>query len=96
MSLASDSSETVKVVIIKLGTMTTSDMQMHQVLIILTLTFNQGQTNLNHEGNKCSIVSETLQAWMSIKFAVKIVLKVCVGVGRRRGDWGHYNMYVLQ
>ena len=36
MSLASDSSETIDVTIIKLGTVTASDMVMHHVLIILT------------------------------------------------------------
>ena len=39
-------SETIKVNIIKLGAVTTSDMRMHHVLIILTLTFNQGHTDL--------------------------------------------------
>ena len=34
LSLASDSSETVKVTIIKLGTVTASDMRMYHVLII--------------------------------------------------------------
>ena len=41
VSLASNSSETVEVIIVKLGTMTTSDMRMHHMLIILTLTFIQ-------------------------------------------------------
>ena len=39
---ASDSSDTVKAIIIKLGTVTASDMIMHHVLMILTLTFIQG------------------------------------------------------
>ena len=38
-SLASDFSETIEVVIITLGMLTTSDMAMHHVLIMLTLTF---------------------------------------------------------
>ena len=59
LSLASDSSEPVKVTIITLGTETTSDMALHQVLIILTLTFIQGHTDINHENHKCSIFSET-------------------------------------
>ena len=32
--------------VIKLGTVTTSDMRMHHMLIILTLTLNQGHTDL--------------------------------------------------
>ena len=49
---------------------------MHHVFIISTLTFIQGQTDLNHEINKVSIISETVHA-IDIKFAVKIVrLKV--------------------
>ena len=76
VSLASDSSETTKVIIIKLGMATASDMRMHHVLIILTLTSIQGHKDLNHENNKCSIISETVQG-MPIKFAVKTVqLKV--------------------
>ena len=38
--------------------LTASDMRMHHVLIILTLTFIQGYTDLNHENNKCSIISD--------------------------------------
>ena len=54
----------------------TSDMRMHHVLTILTLTFIQGQTDLNHENNKCLIISGTIQA-MPITFAWEIVrLKV--------------------
>ena len=37
-------------------------MVMHHMLIILTLTFIQGHTDLNHEKNKCLIISETIQA----------------------------------
>ena len=78
LSLASDSSETVEVIIMKLSTVTASDMRMQHVLIIMTLTFSQGHTDLNHENNKCLIISETVQA-MPITFAVKIVqLKVYV------------------
>ena len=76
LSLACDSSEIVEVIITKLGTVTASDTRMHLVLIILTLTFIQGHKDLNHENNKCLMISETVQA-MRIKFAVKIVqLKV--------------------
>ena len=76
VSLASDSSETVEIIIVKHGVVTASDMGMHHILIILTLTFIQGHTYLNHESNNCLIISETIQA-MRIKLAVKIVrLKV--------------------
>ena len=75
VSLASDTSETVEV-IIKFGMVTASDMVMHHVLIIWTLIFILGHTDRNHENNNCSIISETIQA-IPIKFAVKIVrLKV--------------------
>ena len=70
--LASDSSETVGVDIVKLGTVTATDMRMHLVLSILTLSFIQGHTDLNHENTKCLNISETIEA-ISIKFAVKIV-----------------------
>ena len=58
-------------VLIKLGTITALDMLMHHVLIILTLTFIQGRTDLNHEHHKCLITSETVQA-IPVTFAVKI------------------------
>ena len=45
---------------------------MHHVLIVLTLTFIEDHTDLNHENNKCSIILEKVQA-MPIKFAVMIV-----------------------
>ena len=78
VSLASDSSETVEVIVIKLGTVTASDMTMHHMLIILPLAFIQGLTDLNHENNKCFIISKILQA-IAIKFAVKIVrLKIYI------------------
>ena len=49
---------------------------MHRVLIILTLTFIQGQSDLDNEYITCLIISKTIQA-MPINFAVKIVrLKV--------------------
>ena len=41
VSLASDFSGTIEVIIVKLGTVNASDMVMHHVLIILTLTFIQ-------------------------------------------------------
>ena len=79
VSLASDSSETIEVIIIKLDMVAASDMLVHHVLIISTLTI-EGHTALNHENNKCLIISETSQA-MCIKFVVKIVqLKVNVTV----------------
>ena len=39
VSLTSNSSETIEDITIKLGTVTASDILMHQVLIMLTLTF---------------------------------------------------------
>ena len=78
MSIASDSAETIEVVIIQLSTVTASNMLKHHVLSILALTFIQGHTDMNHENNKCLIISETIQA-MPIKFTVKIVrLKVYI------------------
>ena len=59
VSLASDSSETIEVIIIKRGMVTAPDMRMHHVSIILTLTFIQGHAELNHETNKCLIISKT-------------------------------------
>ena len=80
MSLASNSSETINVIIMQFGTVTASDKIMHQVLMILTLTFIQGHTYVNHESDKCSIISECVKA-MPIKFAVKVVqLKVHIFV----------------
>ena len=69
--LASDSSETVEVIIVKLGMVAASVLRMHHVLIILT--FIQGHTYRIHENNKCLIISETIQG-MPIKFALQIVL----------------------
>ena len=72
----SDSSEIVGVMIVNLGMVTASDIEMHHVLIISTLTFTQGHTALNHETIKCLIISKTIPA-MLIKFAVQIArLKV--------------------
>ena len=49
-SLASDSSESIEVIIIKLGLVTASDMVMHYVFIILTLTFIHFKvTDVNQE-----------------------------------------------
>ena len=46
---------------------------MHYVsIILLTLTFIQGHTDLNHENKKYLIISESTQP-MPIKFAGKIV-----------------------
>ena len=72
--LASNSSETVEV-IVKLCTVTPSDMGMHHTLIILTLTFIQGHTYLNHENNKCLI----------IKKHSSNVHQVCCGDGPTKG-----------
>ena len=40
--------ETIEVITIKRGMVTASDMRMYYTLIILTLTFIQGHTDLNH------------------------------------------------
>ena len=56
--LASDSSETIEGIIIKLDMVTASDMAMHRMVIILTVTSIQGHT----ENGKCLITSETVQA----------------------------------
>ena len=58
VSLTNDSSETVEVIIINLGTVAASDMRLHHVLIILTLTLIQGHTDQNHENNKCLIIQK--------------------------------------
>ena len=71
-SVASHISETSKAIAIKFDTVTASVMRMHHVSIILTLAFAQGHTHLNHQNNKCSIISETFQT-MTSKFDVKIV-----------------------
>ena len=61
------------VTIVKLGTVNASDMPMHHLSIILTLTFIQ---DLNNERKKSSIISEIVQA-IPIKCAVATVrLKV--------------------
>ena len=62
MSLASGSSETVKVIIATLGSVVASYMKMHYVQIILTLTFTQGHTYHNHENRKYLNISETIQS----------------------------------
>ena len=62
VSLASDFSETIEGIIIKLDTVTASDMRMHHVLTILTLILMEGHTDRNHGNNKCLILSETIQA----------------------------------
>ena len=78
LSVTSHISETGEAIAIKFDTVAASDMEMHHVLIILTLTFMQGHTDLNHENNKCLIILETVQA-MPIMFVVKIVqLKVYI------------------
>ena len=77
LSLASDSSETVHAKIIKIGLTKlprTWKCIICQLYCILTLTFIQGQTDLNHENTKCSIIPEKTVQAMAIKFAVKIVL----------------------
>ena len=46
---ASDSSETIEVIIIKRGMVTSPDTVLYHVLIILRVTLIQGHANLNHE-----------------------------------------------
>ena len=76
LSLAKDFSETIIEIIKKLGTVTASDTRMHHVLIISAATFIEGHKDVNHENNKCSIISESFKQCPS-KFAVKVVrLKV--------------------
>ena len=66
-----------------LSMVTATDMRMPQVLII------QGHTYLNHKNNKCSIISETVQA-PPITFAVKIIrLKVYEIVSQFSDLQGH-------
>ena len=57
VSLTSNYSETVEIIITKPGTVTASDASSHHVLILLTLTFIQGLTYLKHENKKCSIMT---------------------------------------
>ena len=72
LSLASDSSETIEIIVINLGMVTDSDMVVRHVFIILTLTFIQGHIYLSHKNHTCSIISETVQA-IRISFAAKII-----------------------
>ena len=48
-SLTGDFSETMEVIVIKLGMVTASDMVLHHVFSILTSTFIEGNTYINHE-----------------------------------------------
>ena len=76
LSIASRISETNEAIAITYDKVTASVTRMHHMLLILTVTFIQCHTDLNHENSKYLIISETIQA-MPIKFAVKIVrLKV--------------------
>ena len=60
--LASDSSETIEVMITKRDTETASDIRLHGVFIILTTAFIQGHTSPNYGNDTCSITLETVQA----------------------------------
>ena len=62
----------IEVIAIKFDTVTASVTGMRHVFMLLTLTFIQGHTYFDYENNKCSIISETVQA-MPIKFAMKTV-----------------------
>ena len=46
-----------QVITVQLGMVTALDTGVHHVLIILTLAFIQGHTYLNHDNNKCLIIS---------------------------------------
>ena len=48
VSLACDSSETTEVAMVKLDMVTATDMVMHHVLIVLTMTLIQGHRDHNH------------------------------------------------
>ena len=68
-------SETIEVTIIKLGTVTASDINATRANYIdldLHSRINTDYIDFNHENNKCSIISEIVQA-VPIKFVVKIV-----------------------
>ena len=69
LSLASDSSETIKVIIIKLGMETAWGMRMHHFYINYDIDIN---SRSHRSYTNCLITSETFQA-MPIKFTVKIV-----------------------
>ena len=62
-------SKTNEAIAIKVDTVTAYVTGMHHMFIILTLTFIQVQADLNHEHEKCSIISETVQA-MPITFVL--------------------------
>ena len=70
--VASHISETSEVNALTFDKVTTWVTGMHPVLTILTLTFAKGHTYLNHENDKCSIISKSVQE-IPIHFAVKIV-----------------------
>ena len=63
LSVASHISVTSEAIVIKLDTVTASVIRIQHVLIVLTLPFIQGHTNLNHENNKCLIISEVVQVY---------------------------------
>ena len=78
--LASDSSKTIEVIIIKLGTVTASDMRRHHVLIMLTLTFVQGLTDLNHENNKLYFRNVSSHAHLAFVEFYVLYFMNCVGL----------------
>ena len=78
VSLASDSSEIIEVIIITLGTVTASDMLMHHNANASRVNYSFKVAHLNQEYDASLIISETIQA-MPTRFAVKIVrLKVYI------------------
>ena len=50
---------TVEVIIIKLGMVTAAGMVMHHVLIVLMLTFIQGDTDLNYQSDNLALRSRS-------------------------------------
>ena len=72
-------SEIVEVIIVKLDTVTASDVRMHHVLIVLTSPSSK-VTQIEIMREKSLIISKTIQA-TPIKFTVKTVrVKVCVTI----------------
>ena len=61
--LSESSQSDITIILDTVTVVSVSVMRMHRVLIVMTLTFIQGHTELNHENKKCSIYfSETVQA----------------------------------
>ena len=81
-------SNTIAVIIIKLGTVTASDMKKHHVLIILILTSIQGHTDLNHENNNVRLFQK-LDKGREIRCWLKAARQRAVA-SLRRNPWDFY------